>query len=307
MACPIGSALRFRILNTIIIWSKASIIFVDSPVGTGFSYSTTEQGWYTSDSSLAEQVHEFLRKWLAEHLQYIAVQLFIGGDSYFGMVVPIVTKYVVDVALRMALISDEFYEAAKTSCNETYVNVDPSNTECWTALGPIKRCVKDLYGDDILEPKFVFASPKENPDLGRRSNFNYALSCMWSHYLRVRKALNVRPRKRSNKSLAYTKDVQSVVEVHKNLSTLGLEVLGECGDCDMVVPFVGMIEWIKRLNLTTVNDWQPWFVDGQVAGYTKKHSEHGHRLTYATVTGAGHPALEYCRRECCEMSMRWVH
>ncbi|XP_039158390.1 serine carboxypeptidase-like 17 [Eucalyptus grandis] len=167
----------------------------------------------------------------------------------------------------MALISDEFYEAAKTSCNETYVNVDPSNTECWTALGAIKRCVKDLYGDDILEPKFVFASPKENPDLGRRSVQEDPTEFILSppRILNIG-AGTVMERKRSNKSLAYTKDVQSVVEVHKNLSTLGLEVLGECGDCDMVVPFVGMIEWIKRLNLTTVNDWQPWFVDGQVAG-----------------------------------------
>lgn len=348
-------------------WTKtASIIFLDSPVGTGFSYSTTDEGWYSSDSSSAEQAYEFLREWMVEHPQYLELQLFIGGDSYSGMMVPLVTQYVVEAnkdgvaprlnlkgyligsprtdsvvdenskivfAHRMALISDELYEAAKISCNETYVNVDPSNTECWTALGAIKWCVKDLFKNDILEPKCVFASPKMNPEIGRRSvqedttefilsppripeywcrTFNYALSYTWSNDLRVQKALNVRPGtvmdwKRCNKSLAYTKDIQSVVEVHKNLSTLGLEVLVECGDRDMVVPFVGTVEWIKRLNLTVVNDWRPWFVDGQVAGYTKKYSEHGYRLTYATVKGAGHTAPEYYRRECYEMFMRWVH
>ncbi|KAI6701509.1 hypothetical protein NL676_015833 [Syzygium grande] len=156
-------------------------------------------------------------------------------------------------AHRMALISDELYEAAKTSCNETYVNVDPSNTECRTALGKIKMCVEDLFRSDILEPKCVLASPKMNPEIGHRSvqedttefflsppripeywcrYFNYALSCTWSNDLRVQKALNVRAGtvlnwKRCNKSIASTKDIQSVVEVHKNLSTLGLDVLVE--------------------------------------------------------------------------------
>ncbi|XP_031283841.1 putative serine carboxypeptidase-like 52 [Pistacia vera] len=75
----------------------------------------------------------------------------------------------------------------------------------------------------------------------------------------------------------------------------------------MVVPLLGTEQWIKSLNLTIVNDWRPWFVDGQVAGYTQKYSEHGYRLTYATVKGAGHPALEYYRREGYEMFQRWIH
>ncbi|KAK3193091.1 hypothetical protein Dsin_024401 [Dipteronia sinensis] len=44
-------------------WTKtASIIFADSPVGTGFSYSTTQQGWYSSDTDSAEQAYLFLTK-----------------------------------------------------------------------------------------------------------------------------------------------------------------------------------------------------------------------------------------------------
>ncbi|KAL7236398.1 hypothetical protein ACSBR1_019643 [Camellia fascicularis] len=79
------------------------------------------------------------------------------------------------------------------------------------------------------------------------------------------------------------------------------------GDRDMVIPFVGTVKWMKSLNLTVVNDWRPWFVDGQVAGYTVKYSEHGYRLTYATVKGAGHTAPEYYCRECYYMFDRWIH
>lgn len=35
------------------------------------------------------------------HPQYLALQLFIGGDSYSGMIVPLVTKYVVDGKIFM--------------------------------------------------------------------------------------------------------------------------------------------------------------------------------------------------------------
>ncbi|KAI8027269.1 Serine carboxypeptidase-like 18 [Camellia lanceoleosa] len=325
-------------------WTKsASIIFLDAPVGTGFSYSRTADGWPTSDSKSAEQSYQFLRKWFDEHPQYLAVQLFVGGDSYSGIPVPVITKKIVDgnkdgvkpfmnlkgyllgsprtdsvidenskviFAHRMALISDEIYENAKKGCNENYVNVDPANTACMVALGNIKMCIKDLFRNDILEPKCVFTTPDPGEEpAARRSleegpsdfllsppmipnlwcrNFNYALSYIWANDDTVQEALHVRKGsvlnwKRCNKSISYTKDILTVVPVHEELKELGLEVLVEIGDRDMVVPFVGTVKWIKALNLTVVNDWRPWFVDGQVAGYTVKYSEHGYRLTYATV------------------------
>ncbi|GMP38606.1 hypothetical protein CsSME_00009786 [Camellia sinensis var. sinensis] len=152
----------------------------------------------------------------------------------------------------MALISDEIYENAKKGCNEDYMNVDPANTACMVALGNIKTCIKDLFRNDILEPKCVFASPDPGeepaarrsleegpsdfllsppmiPDLWRR-NFNYALSYIWSNDDTVQEALHVRKGsvlnwERCNKSLSYTKDILTIVPVHEELKELGLEVL----------------------------------------------------------------------------------
>ncbi|KAB1207377.1 Serine carboxypeptidase-like 18 [Morella rubra] len=315
-----------RLLSYPYAWTKtASIIFLDAPVGTGFSYSRTQEGWPTSDSDSAEQSYQFLRKWLDQHPQYLPVQLFIGGDSYSGISVPLVTKLVVDgiaaklkpmmnlkgyllgsprtdsvidenskiiFAHRMALISDELFEELRTSCNENYVNVDPSNTACIMALQYYDKCITDLYTNDILEPTCMFASPKRSAEQHRRSleedssnfvlsppripqewcrNFNYVLSYVWSNDDRVQDALHVRQGtvpdwQRCNQTLDYTKDVLSVVEVHRYLSKKALYVLVESGDRDLVVPFVGTEYWIKSLNLTISIDWRPWFVDGQVAG-----------------------------------------
>lgn len=35
-------------------------------------------------------------QWLDLHTQYLLVQLFIGGDSYSGIIVPLVTKKVLE-------------------------------------------------------------------------------------------------------------------------------------------------------------------------------------------------------------------
>jgi len=46
----------------LMFWQVSSIIFVDLPVSTGFSYATTRSGTQRSDSRQVLQVHQFLRK-----------------------------------------------------------------------------------------------------------------------------------------------------------------------------------------------------------------------------------------------------
>ncbi|XP_052173517.1 serine carboxypeptidase-like 18 [Diospyros lotus] len=350
-------------------WTKsASMIFLDSPVGTGFSYARTLEGWASSDMKSVEQAYQFLRKWLVEHPQYLAVQLYIAGDSYAGKIVPLITKKIMDgnkdkaeqflnvkgylvgsprtdllteenskVELfhRLALISDEIYENLKKSCNDSYVTVDPSNTQCLAALQDLKKCVKDLSTRDFLEPNCELSSNDLADVLDRRSvtegsldsefllppmsmaaisyctAFSITHNKIWANDESVQEALHVRKEtvrhwERCNNSLLYTKDIKNVVPVHKELSGLDLEVLVESGDHDIAVPYIGTLKWIKSLNLSVVDGWRPWHVDNQVAGYTTKYSEKGYHLTFATVKGAGHPAPEFYRRECFYLFDRWI-
>ncbi|XP_052194837.1 serine carboxypeptidase-like 18 isoform X1 [Diospyros lotus] len=176
-------------------WTKTiSMIFLDQPVGSGFSYSRTQESWPSSDSKSFEQSYEFLKKWLEENPQYLKVQLFVGGDSYAGKIVPLVTKLIVDgnkngstpymnlkgmvlwsprtdsiidenskvvFAHRMALISDEIYENAKEACNGSYSNAAPNNTACHLAISEITRCIRDLFRSNILEPRCLFVDPPQ--------------------------------------------------------------------------------------------------------------------------------------------------
>ncbi|GMY38756.1 serine carboxypeptidase-like 18 isoform X5, partial [Fagus crenata] len=74
-------------------WTKvANIIFLDAPVGTGFSYAINWEGYNTSDTSSAARTYEFLRKWLMTHSTFLSNPLYIAGDSYTGMIAPIIVQ-----------------------------------------------------------------------------------------------------------------------------------------------------------------------------------------------------------------------
>ncbi|XP_009343914.2 serine carboxypeptidase-like 7 isoform X1 [Pyrus x bretschneideri] len=178
-------------------WTKvANIIFIDAPVGTGFSYATTWKGYNISDTSHAAQTYQFLRKWLVDHPKFLNNPLYIGGASYSGIVVPVVVQeiadgnekgvapamnlkgyvlgnpaihsahryrnYVVPFSHLKALISDELYQSTKTNCKGEYIDVDPDNDSCLEDLDLVKECVKDINDVNILEPKCIDSSPTPN-------------------------------------------------------------------------------------------------------------------------------------------------
>ncbi|KAG6521276.1 hypothetical protein ZIOFF_018387 [Zingiber officinale] len=74
-------------------WTKvANIIFVDSPLGSGFSYSRKYEGYDANDTIWSEQASKFL----LQHPQFISNPLYIAGDSYAGKIVPMVAKRILD-------------------------------------------------------------------------------------------------------------------------------------------------------------------------------------------------------------------
>ncbi|CAL5438188.1 unnamed protein product [Camellia sinensis] len=281
-------------------WTQtSSILFLDAPVGTGFSYATNLSAYSTSDTKSAAQTYALL-SWLIDHPKYLKNQLFSGADSYSGITAPIVVQHILEgnaVGERPRLNLKE----TKITCNGNYYDVDPNQAECFESLQKIakdcKRLIHDINKNDILEPKCTWASPDQNGETDRRSleqqsgnfilsppeipemwchNFNYALSYIWANDESVRQALyvtegTVKDWKRCNKNLDYTLNVETVLDVHKNLSSYGLQVLVYNGDHDLTVPNTGTQDWIKLLNLTIVSDWRPWLVDDEVGGEQGTH------------------------------------
>ncbi|XP_047982865.1 serine carboxypeptidase-like 7 [Salvia hispanica] len=165
-------------------WTKvANIIFLDYPVGAGFSYSKSTRGYSSSDTSSTQHNYTFLRKWLLAHPEFIMNRLYVSGDSYGGKIVPMLALEIakgneaglepiislkgytvgnpvtnededinerIPYAHRLALISDKQFERARISCKGEYVNPDPNNVECLFALYIINQCTKFVNHYQIL-------------------------------------------------------------------------------------------------------------------------------------------------------------
>ncbi|KAK9672034.1 hypothetical protein RND81_12G071500 [Saponaria officinalis] len=316
-------------------WTKvASVVFLDAPVGTGFSYSTTHGGYYSNDILQSSHIHEFLRKWLLDHMDFKDNPLYISGDSYCGKIVPIVIQNIlignkanmapkmnlkgyilgnpltrfkeevvssIEYAERVSLLSTELYESTEKSCSGSYDDVD---AECTRLLQVVSDNLDPLFDAHVLKPKCL--TPQT-----QCQETNYQLLFKWANNADVRAALQIRQGTKSqwtrcNETLAYEDNVESVLGYHKNFTKELLHALIYSGDQDMKVSYVGTLEWIKNLRIKILDDWRPWFVKSQVAGYTTKFSNGQYDLTFATVKGAGHTAPEYKRQECLTMIKKWL-
>ncbi|XP_028796056.1 serine carboxypeptidase-like 4 [Neltuma alba] len=72
-------------------WTKvSSIIFIDLPAHTGFSYTTLPIAPQRSDSKQIQHAVQFFWKWLTIHSEFRSNPIYVGGDSYSGLIVPAV-------------------------------------------------------------------------------------------------------------------------------------------------------------------------------------------------------------------------
>ncbi|XP_011030308.1 PREDICTED: serine carboxypeptidase-like 18 isoform X2 [Populus euphratica] len=323
-------------------WTKiANIIFVDAPVGTGFSYSTTWEGYDVSDTLSAAETYEFLRKWLVDHPKFLTNPLYVAGDSYSGIVAPIIVQEISDgnEVGRQPTMNLKGYVLGNPVTDD---EIDTNSRVPFAYLkalisDKLYECIGTVFTGQILEPACKSVSPKpvalkwdprfliaddadillprpRVPGQWCRS-YNHVYIYGWANDETVRDALHIRKGtikdwRRCNKTLAYSYNVKSTVDYHRNLTKKPYRALIYSGDHDMTIPYIGTHEWIESLNLTIKYDWEPWFVDGQVAGYAMLYADNAQEyitydLTFATVKGGGHTAPEYRPEQCFAMMDRW--
>ncbi|MED6112903.1 hypothetical protein PIB30_066027 [Stylosanthes scabra] len=341
-------------------WTKvANIIFVDLPMGTGYSYTKTVLG-HRSDWKMVHQTHRFIRKWLAENPEFLSNKFYMAADSYSGIPVPPITQEIADGNERgleprinlqgyilgnpltsglenndripyvhgMGLISDELYLSLKQNCNGDIINVDSTNELCLNDMQYYYKLLENVELYNILEIycvdeklegtrwnrrrsvaekiKAPLISSVTVPDM-RCQIHGFFLGTEWMNDPAVRKALHIREGSIGKWTRCYKDnyvyDIPSSVPFHANLSAKGYPSLIYSGDHDAVVPFSSTQRWIRSLNYSIVDDWRPWYLNDQVAGYTRTYSN---QMTFATIRGAGHTAPETKPEEGFVMFVRWI-
>ncbi|CAL9048909.1 unnamed protein product [Musa banksii] len=91
-------------------WNKeANLLFLESPVGVGFSYTNTSSDLTKlEDGFVAEDAYRFLVNWLRRFPQYQSHDFYIAGESYAGHYVP--------------QLAELLYDRNKDTKNYPYIN-----------------------------------------------------------------------------------------------------------------------------------------------------------------------------------------
>lgn len=70
------------------------MLFVDNPIGTGFSFVSNKNGYVTTIDELGMQFVKFLNGFYTCHPEYSTNPLYITGESYAGKYIPFIAKWI---------------------------------------------------------------------------------------------------------------------------------------------------------------------------------------------------------------------
>lgn len=93
---PFNSNAELKLVKRNASWtSRYAMLFIDNPVGAGFSYTTSDDG-YCDDSKqcVASNLYSLLQQFYAAFPDQLKVELFITGESYGGHYVPAISAYI---------------------------------------------------------------------------------------------------------------------------------------------------------------------------------------------------------------------
>mmetsp|Transcript_38133 Transcript_38133/g.50052 ORF Transcript_38133/g.50052 Transcript_38133/m.50052 type:complete len:139 (+) Transcript_38133:228-644(+) len=72
--------------------SAANVMYVDQPLGTGFSFINSLGSLRWSEGAIAEDFYNFLHNFMAKYPEYRGREVFITGESYAGHYIPNIAR-----------------------------------------------------------------------------------------------------------------------------------------------------------------------------------------------------------------------
>lgn len=158
-------------------WNKeANMLFLESPVGVGFSYTHTSSDFDNlGDEFTANDAYEFLQKWFLKFPTYRKRTFYIAGESYAGKYVPELAELIhdrnndsslyidlkgilmgnpetsdpddwrglVDYAWSHAVVSDETHKIIRETCDFNSDNTW-SNPNCSQGVDEVLKQYKEI-------------------------------------------------------------------------------------------------------------------------------------------------------------------
>nr|GMD32714.1 serine carboxypeptidase-like 34 [Ipomoea batatas] len=304
--------------------TAANLLFLESPVGVGFSYTnTSSDNDRLGDKFAAHDSYRFLLKWFQRFPQFKSFDFYIAGESYAGHYVPQLSELIydknkvvpkvdqinfkgllignallddesdqtgmIDYAWDHAVISDRLRDDIKAACNFSSTT---SSAECDAQINNFYSAYNiidmySLYTPTCVETNSTTATKKSVP----------VVRGIAPHLFSKMKPSGYDPCA-PDYTEAYLNrpDVQKAL--HANVTGISYPWVHCSGDTDGRVPVTSTRYCLKKLGLNITEDWTPWYTDNQqVGGWTVAYEG----LMYVTIRGAGHEVPAFKPKEALQL------
>nr|CAD7463589.1 unnamed protein product [Timema tahoe] len=292
-----------------------SIIYIDSPVGTGYSFTERDEGYATNQTQIGSELYTALLQflWLFPELQ--THDFFITGESYAGKYIPALGYTIyknnplsdLKINLKGLAIGNGFTDPLTQS----------RSADLLFSLGLIDR----KYADGLRSREDQFVEALSTGNYSEAYNINAGISDVYSGVCRieneynyldnapshfddgsytifvqdadVRRALHVGNSSFSNGDLVSEHLVDELLVSVKpwveELLNNSFRVVFYNGQLDLAVPYMASEAMFQTLNFDGAEEYARanrtwWYVEGVLAGYFKSAGT----LTEILVRDAGH-------------------
>eukprot|EP01094_Clydonella_sp_ATCC50884_P019570 TRINITY_DN385_c2_g1_i1.p1 TRINITY_DN385_c2_g1~~TRINITY_DN385_c2_g1_i1.p1 ORF type:complete len:433 (-),score=107.44 TRINITY_DN385_c2_g1_i1:406-1704(-) len=291
---------------------RASVIYLETPFGTGFSIDPTNSSSYeSSDTVTAKQNLSFLERWFTRYPNYAHSPLFLAGEGYAGHFVPQLADQIRQYNERSASpINLAGFLVGNPVTDET---IDENNFYPFMvgqSFAPLSagKALNESCNGSVADPspQCQAVIQQLNTEMGNFDESNIYGACdsagasgsvyecistdLLQQYLNMATVqLNIHVSPSSwdvcSERVEYQENVASVLGLYPQLLR-HYRALVYSGDVDAQVTALGTQKWVAGLALPVRDSWAPWKFAGQIAGYRVRYEN----LTFATLKGAGHVA-----------------
>lgn len=305
-------------------WNKChNLLYIDNPVGTGFSFTEDERGYATNETHVGRNVHTALVQFFELFPELQTNDFYVTGESYGGKYVPAVSHAIKDYNIKAKIkinlkglaigngltdpvnqldYGDYLYQLGLLDANGR--NLFQKYEEQGKNLIKQEKWLEafDLF-DELLDGDIT-----QQPSLYKNlTGFDYYFNYLhekdpsndsdymveWLQRADVRKAIHVGNRTfipESKKVEKYMKaDVMQSLAVLVADLTQHYRVLIYNGQLDIIVAYPLTENYLQKLKWPGAEKYKTaqrkvWFVGNELAGYSKTVDS----LTEVLVRNAGH-------------------
>lgn len=251
-------------------WTElGSVVYVDQPLGTGFSTAKDPRNYVLSEKKIAQHMSEFFEGFLQDNPEYMDRPFYLTGESYAGHYIPSIAHHLIKhpvkgLNLKGMAIGNGWvdpYVQYPAYADYAYENDLISESAYERTKKGFEVCDKTIKAG-AWPLAIIQCNAVTSGILGRLNPYDIRLKCevpplcynetSLTNFLNradVKKAIGVSGKWESCDQLVHTLLLGDwVVDVRGKLSAIlaaGIEVLVYHGDKDFICNWMGGLDWVN--------------------------------------------------------------